>query len=314
MAVAYSEARWVVSGVGPHSAHNPHRRQAFSQGLGLALALTTLRLTPARAASLQEPEALLGLAQSADWLLLGELHDQPEHHRVRAQLLQSLKPEILVFEQLPLLPEPVRLLADQPLLPQLEALGFDAKAWGWPLHEPIFQIAASLATPILGGNLTQKQLRAASRQGLEALSPELQQGYASLAPLTDSGLSALKQDLRVGHCNMLPEVALPGMVMIQRIRDLCMAQSMAKGQRAVLIAGNGHVRKDYGVPQILQQQADSRRVVSIGFTEAGEDGLEAAEQMLYDGIWITSPLERPDPCEAFRSRQARTSGGQQDLS
>lgn len=305
MALAYPEAAPVVSFPLGCQASSPSRRTVLCAGLAVSIAGAWA--APARSSErLQTPEDLLAVARQADWLLLGELHDQPEHHRVRAQLLLALRPDLLVFEQLPLMLEPQRLRRDQPLLPQLEALGFDAKAWGWPLHEPLFQIAASLNIPLKGGNLTRPQLREISQKGLSTGLPEgLREAYQRLQPLEAQALSVLQEDLRVGHCGMLPEAAIPGMVTIQRIRDLCMAEALAAAPRGVLIAGNGHVRKDYGVPTVLQARSSQARITSIGFLEGASSTTPSpADQALYDAIWTSPSLTRPDPCEAFRGRQA----------
>jgi hypothetical protein len=74
----------------------------------------------------------------------------------------------------------------------------------------------------------------------------------------------------------------------------------------VLIAGNGHVRLDQGVPLYLPPNA---ALASVGFLETrpgekdprgyarGRNG-----EPSYDYVWFTSPQARPDPCEAMRKR------------
>ena len=43
------------------------------------------------------------------------------------------------------------------------------------------------------------------------------------------------------------------MFKVQRLRDASMAYIASKVAPAIVIAGNGHVRRDYGVPQILKK-------------------------------------------------------------
>jgi uncharacterized iron-regulated protein len=79
--------------------------------------------------------------------------------------------------------------------------------------------------------------------------------------------------------------------------------------RAVLLAGNGHVRHDYGVAPILRELVPTRRSVSIGFFESG-CGLEpylAELHGAFDFYWITPPTQRDDPCAGFKLRPVPTS-------
>ena len=61
---------------------------------------------------------------------------------------------------------------------------------------------------------------------------------------------------------------------------------------AILIAGNGHVRKDRGVPALLPG------TVSLGLIELKESRSDAAEYLAapYDYLWFTAQVPRPDPC------------------
>jgi hypothetical protein len=86
-----------------------------------------------------------------------------------------------------------------------------------------------------------------------------------------------------------------------------MAQALvdaATADGAILVAGNGHVRKDTGVPAYLET---SVRIASVGFVEASEEVLRARvlpQDMLeevagYDFVWITPPVPRDDPCASL---------------
>jgi len=61
---------------------------------------------------------------------------------------------------------------------------------------------------------------------------------------------------------------------------------------AVLVAGNGHVRTDFGVPQLASAQQPQARIVSVGFLETGA----RTAGMPYTYVWITARAERGDPC------------------
>jgi len=65
-----------------------------------------------------------------------------------------------------------------------------------------------------------------------------------------------------------------------------------------LIAGNGHVRRDLGVPRILREVVPRARVLAVGLLERAKDGaLPAADdRRTYDLAIVTPHVERKDPC------------------
>jgi uncharacterized iron-regulated protein len=99
---------------------------------------------------------------------------------------------------------------------------------------------------------------------------------------------------------------LPRMVWAQRGRDAAMAAALRDARiarpdaLAVLIAGNGHVRHDYGVAPLLLQSEPAARVLSIGFVEDGPDSGPA----VFDLAWITAAAVRDDPCAGMRPASA----------
>jgi uncharacterized iron-regulated protein len=125
------------------------------------------------------------------------------------------------------------------------------------------------------------------------------------------GLDALPADFRrkheqaiaIGHCNLLPNDALPAQARAQMARDLIMAQSIRPyiGRGVVLLAGDGHVRRDTGVPFWLT--ADERKsMVSIGLLEREDDGQDTESALAFDVYVITERAERADPCKELSRR------------
>jgi len=256
------------------------------------------------------PADVLSRMRSADVVLLGELHDNSHHHARRAALIAALGgPAAVVAEQLPRGAAPA-LVADMggdALRQALEASGFDAKGWRWPLHEPLFAAIARAGMPLRGGNLERDTARRLAREGADALPADLAPWLAA-APLPGTARAALERDLLQGHCGHLSASRMPGMVAAQQGRDAAMAQALtealalaqaqASGQRPViLLAGNGHVRRDYGVPGLLRQRLPSAQVLAVGFDEPAPAA--APGHALYDIVWTTPAAVRDDPCKAF---------------
>lgn len=276
-----------------------------------------------------QPDDVMRRMRQADVVLLGELHDNPMHHARRATLLEALSramatarpgapghPLIVVAEHLPRGTSP-RLhgsLAGDALRQVLEAAGFAPRAWGWPLHEPVFATVARAGYRLQGGNLEREAARRVAREGAGAMPGDLRPALDA-APLRAAAQASLERDLLRGHCGHLGPDRLPGMVGAQRARDAAMATTILSaldaapaadpgragdpGSRAapvLLLAGNGHVRRDYGVPQLLERLRPQLRLLSVGFLEPGGDPPAA---LPYDIVWITRAAEREDPCKAF---------------
>ena len=92
------------------------------------------------------------------------------------------------------------------------------------------------------------------------------------------------------------------MRLVQRATDVSMAETLLSHRPAVLVAGNGHVRKDYGVPQVLASLDPALKMASVGFYEDGANRKELVQSLAgrYDYVWLTDRAERSDPCEGFQ--------------
>jgi uncharacterized iron-regulated protein len=258
-------------------------------------------LDAASGRAVDRPELLARLG-GADYLLLGEVHDNPRHHRARAELLRALPAgfRTVVLEQLD---RGTRLDPALPLDAALDKAGFDGKGWQWPLHEPVFGAARERGMHLLGGNLGRKEARRVAMEGEPALDDGLSRLLAR-SPLSEAARQGLDADLSAGHCGRLPDARLPNLRLAQRARDAALASTLLEtgGGPAILLAGNGHVRRDYGVPVLLACEAPRARVVSIGFMElaAGERPDAEAWRGVYDYLWFTPAAERDDPCAGLR--------------
>jgi uncharacterized iron-regulated protein len=253
------------------------------------------------------PQQTLAAFQQADYILLGEVHDNPVHHRERARLLTALaeRHPTVVFEQFG---RSADAALQTPVQGDLDAwvsrAGFDLKGWRWPLHRPLIDAALAAQMPLKGGNLERDEVRQIARQGAVAAPADLAARLAQ--PLPAEGAAALDQGLVDGHCGQLSAAALPRMRDAQAARDAAMADAMVSASKqgaplVLLIAGNGHVRRDHGVPVWLSRQQPSARMASVGFLEVDDQGRPPSLQELqpYDLVWVTSRAARSDPCEGM---------------
>ena len=250
-------------------------------------------------------QALLERLRASDLVLLGELHDNAAHHASRGQLIARLaaKGTTVVAEHLPMDKRVAsrRGSGDSDLRRTLEAAGFDAQGWGWPLHEPLFDAVLGGGLALVGGNLPGGLSRQLATRGEAALPAALADAVRRSA-LTPTMLAVLDQDLVEGHCGKLPERYLPMMRLVQRATDASLAVALIRHRPSVLVAGNGHIRKDVGVPQVLRAVEPQLNVVSVAFLERSGERPELIKSLSdrYDIVWFTEGAQRTDPCENFQ--------------
>jgi uncharacterized iron-regulated protein len=260
-------------------------------------------------------------------VLLGEMHDNTAHHQVRGWLIEDAvktrpqwRPAVL-FEQID--------TDKQEALDRFETLDAGARTaeslfallkWqesGWPpadIYRPLVEAVVAAKLPILAGNVSRARVRSVARSGLSQIAPEEQARLgldrALPVPLAD----ALRQELEESHCGALPPQAMGGMAAAQHYRDAHMADALlGAAQRhgsAILIAGNGHVRADRGVPWHLRQRAPGTPVTTVLLVEVADGETEPADylprdpdgQPAADFIIFTLKAERKDPCESLRKK------------
>lgn len=269
-------------------------------GLIAAVQTTHAQIIDLRTGQEISEQMLVDRLRKQDIVLLGELHDNAKHHTLRAQLIKQIARDKLtvIAEHLP---SGARVKQEGGLLPDLEAAGFDAQAWQWPLHSPLFEAVRGAKLQLIGGNLAKGFSKQLVGQGESAFSAPMAQAYKT-ASLSADASRKLDQDLIDGHCGKLPEKYLQPMRLVQRATDLSMARALLDHSPSVLLAGNGHVRKDYGVPQALGALAPALKLTAVGFYEADSPREELVESLggRYDIVWLSEPAQRSDPCEDFK--------------
>jgi uncharacterized iron-regulated protein len=251
----------------------------------------------------------------ARFVLLGERHDNADHHRLQGRVIEQLvragRHPAVVLEML----EPAQQsLADQYLAsPGATAAGFGAAVgWektSWPSfgeYRPIFDAAFAGKLPIVAGNLAQVDVKALVKQGAEALGSERAHELGLDQPFPDALQGPLLDELRASHCGQLPEELLAPMALAQRARDAQLAQSMLRAganDGAVLIAGGGHARLDRAVPRYLSAAAPDASLVSISLREVQHGRTEPAsyvdDEGPFDYVWFTPRGSDEDPCASF---------------
>ena len=278
----------------------------------------TGRIWDVAAARFVTTEALTARLAAARFVLLGERHDHPEHHRLQASIVRGLaaagRRPTVAFEMLDA-DQAAALAAHVQRSPRDaaglgDAVGWSRSGWPpWPLYQPIAEAALAVGLPLAAANLPAGTARAVARGDLGALGPELVRAHGLDRPAAPAVQAAMEGEMRDSHCGKLPDAVLPPMVTAQRARDATMAERMlaTAADGAVLIAGAGHVRTDRGVPVYLTARAPGASIASLAFVEVATGRSAApdyaarfgAERLPFDYVWFTTRADDVDHCARF---------------
>jgi uncharacterized iron-regulated protein len=245
--------------------------------------------------TLTAQELVTRLAESSR-LIVGEQHDNRDHHELQRWLLQALgerRPqgslllEMLTPEQQPRVDDVRR--ASAPIADLPSALAWQS-GWDWALYGPIVRFALTQPYPLLAANLDTVEVR-----GFYATAPTLSGARSNAAPVKTELLAQISDS----HCGLLPTSQMPAMLAVQQQRDRRMAaRLLAAPTPSLLFAGAYHARKDVGVPiHVLDLGAAAAPVVLMLAEQGGE--VTAA---MADYVWYTPATPAPDYCAQMRKQ------------
>ncbi len=283
---------------------HPFRRHVLAVALAAALG-----------ACAHAPQAHSDVAKLAQELprysqsLLGEVHDNAQGHALREQVLENAieagwRP-IIAMEQFDRehqssLNEALQTCADAYCV--IEAASPGQARWNWPYYQPVIELALRHRLPLLAANLSRSDAARVMESGLATVFTPEELKELGLENGPDSNL--LQEQIKEvidGHCGMLPATLHADMATAQIARDAMMALLMRRAASSggvaapvpvVLLAGNGHVRRDKGVPRWLNEST----TLAVGFTET------AALSDTFDRNIVVSAVPRPDPCASLQER------------
>jgi uncharacterized iron-regulated protein len=201
----------------------------------------------------------------ADYVLLGEEHDQPAIHLFRARLLRELAKHRPLLVSLEHITRDKQAILDANLAhPEKlrQALNWDKSGWPkWSMFEPLFFALSEIKAVVRCGNRK-------IDDSFYDLSP-----YGLDAPLPHE--DRLSNELKTMHPPSM-KIPLERMVLAQRRRDASFAASLDLGKATlrILLAGNGHIRKDYGVPWYIRYHQPDARIVSVAMVSGSGDDLK----------------------------------------
>jgi len=253
------------------------------------------------------------------FVLLGEKHDNPEHHEIQAELLHRMiaagrKPAV-VWEMIE--------RGRQAAMDEFQASGntdpdafADAIGWAdsswpdWEFYRPIADAALSAGLPMIAGNLDAATVRSIG-QG-DVIATDLRATLRLDEPVPEFVRDAVRDEIYRGHCGLIPRDKLAPMVAVQIARDASLAEVMVRSagraDGAVLIAGGQHARRDTGAGFHLEQRFGGENIASIGMLEGDLEIVWAGEEQVvpasrFDYVWYTDPAQpNKDYCADLEAR------------
>jgi uncharacterized iron-regulated protein len=271
------------------------------------------RIWDVNAESFVDPATLADRAAESRYVLLGEKHDNPDHHLLQARMIRELvargrRPAVAL--------EMISLDRSDALAAQLaehpkdvdalaQAVEWEKSGWlAWDYYRPIAEAALENDLPFVAANLPIGAVKAMRRLPSAPPRDGKQPDSVQTAGVPADVREILTEEIQAGHCGHAPERMVQLLVEIQHARDAQLARVLevaGEEDGAVLIAGNGHVRKWLAVPRFLEAEPP----FVLAFTEVRADVIDPAEYTrggVFDAVWFTPRVDDVDPCEQFRER------------
>jgi uncharacterized iron-regulated protein len=240
------------------------------------------------------PQALVERLARAPRVVVGEQHDNRDHHTLQRWLLQALADQraqgSLLLEMLTPQQQPrVDAVRQLPALPKDIPGALDwSPGWDWSLYGPMVEFALRQTYPVLSANLDSAEIQRIYRQA-----PAMSGTRSNAATVKDELLGQIRES----HCGLLPESQMPAMLAVQQQRDRRMAERLLEAPTpALLFAGAWHVRKDVGMPLHALDLGGHDAPVVLMLAEEGSD----VKPAMADYVWYTPATPPRDYCAQMR--------------
>ena len=264
------------------------------------------------------PAALVDWSQAHSMVLLGEHHDNPDHHQLERWLIDALVARRqlggVALEMLDTTQDAALSLANRTSLAVAglpddelqQLLAWNAR-WPFTDYAPLLRGALDSGAPLASASLSAAQLEASMAPGQSPLA------------LPEAVLRLQREALDEGHCGLLGAERLDAMLRAQLARDQQMAERLeglaADGATSLLVCGSGHARRDIGVPRWLDGSTLSVALMPVAWDDAGQPLTHLTDYLpesagaapAYDLVWFT-PATAPvaDACEGLRETMQTT--------
>ncbi|MSP67412.1 MAG: PDZ domain-containing protein [Alphaproteobacteria bacterium] len=236
-------------------------------------------LAPAGAARPEWPAVAAELAAQRI-VLVGETHDQVDHHRWQLHVLAALQGRrgdlVIGLEMIPRRVQPV---LDRWVRGELDEAAFLresdwANVWGFDfrLYQPLLEFARLSRVPLVALNVERSLIGATRARGWAAVGASEREGVGDPAPAPAAYRTMLADILRQHAGQRSAALADPAaadldrFVEAQLVWDRAMAEALAKAADApsrplvAALVGSGHIQERHGIPHQLADLGIARGV------------------------------------------------------
>lgn len=241
--------------------------------------------------------------------LLGEVHDNQVGHMERLEDIKTITSRTkgrvaVVLEQINRgsgsLEDP-----ENPTCHDLECLLSLVKSSGWEpaYYKDVLQYGLDNDWVFYAGNLNKSDIRQIMSSGLNSVLPDetKQFGYSDWESMPVAYQTDMIEAMIQGHCGLIDEKTATYMGSIQIGRDIWVSSQISRASEyqdvVIVLAGNGHVRKDMGIPFWLAR-VGKYRYASFGYIEGQNKRLNQP----FDVIRSIPVAKRADPCDSLKER------------
>ena len=266
--------------------------------------------------------------------IFGEVHDNPEHHKLRAALLDVAKfndaaggwpdgpayktsqyiwsKRGVVLEQFNASQqEGLKTFAELQTLGDSRALSYfkhftdwEKSGWSKYAYDPLLQSLIDGTFPLQAGDVPREAVMKVAREGESALPEDERKRLKLDVPLGEKLDAASIDEIDEAHCHAMPKEALGGLAFAQRYRDATLADNVLtaveKNGSAILFTGNNHVRTDRGVPWYIWNRAEDIKSDILGF--ASENNLEIVKKRNVISIMLIEVEDGQNDPESYVPR------------
>ncbi len=215
-------------------------------------------------------DTLVDDLRKARVVYLGEFHTSAENHLVQQRIIEALyreNPSLIIGVEM--FPRSAQSVLDRWRLGLLSEERFLEEAewkrnWGYPyrFYRPIFTFARDHRIRIAGLNAPGPVVKKIAREGIASLTPE--ESLSIAAPPVQDNPEYRKRLREIYNAHVRGKIKnFDTFLMSQLTWDETMAESVATllagsdpGDMIVVLLGNGHISRDFGVPQRAGRRLD----------------------------------------------------------